>query len=98
MAAFAQGVRYAFRMLAKTPGITVAAVLTLGLAIGANAAIFSMLKGVVFLSSLLFEISPRDPLTFLVVPAAVSVIALAASALPARAAARVDPLTALRYE
>jgi ABC-type antimicrobial peptide transport system permease subunit len=51
-----------------------------------------------FLSSLLFEISPRDPLTFLAVPAAVSVIALAAAALPARAAARVDPLTALRYE
>lgn len=51
-----------------------------------------------FLSSLLFEISPRDPATFVV--GAVTLLAVAALAcwLPARRAAKVDPMTALRAE
>jgi len=50
------------------------------------------------MSSLLFEVSPQDPLTILGVAVLLSVVALGASWLPARRATRVDPMAALRYE
>ena len=50
------------------------------------------------MSSLLFGVSPLDPLTFASVAAALSAVALVASYLPARRASLVDPVVALRAE
>jgi ABC-type antimicrobial peptide transport system permease subunit len=48
--------------------------------------------------SLLYSVSPTDPLVFLSVPLTFAAIALLASFLPARKAARVNPVIALRNE
>jgi putative ABC transport system permease protein len=66
----------------------------IGLAIGAAGAL--ALTRV--MSSLLFDVKPADPLTFLSVSMLLAAVAFAASYLPARRATRVDPMIALRYE
>jgi ABC-type lipoprotein release transport system permease subunit len=50
------------------------------------------------MSSLLFDVTPTDLVTFIAVPVLLFVVALAASLIPARRATKVDPLIALRYE
>ncbi len=65
-----------------------------GLAIGAVAAAGAGLV----LRSLLIGVRPWDPPTFVAIVVLLTAVALLASWLPARRAARVDPLVALRYE
>ena len=50
------------------------------------------------LRSLLFEIKPTDPATFISVSITLALVAFAACYLPARRAMKVDPIVALRYE
>jgi predicted permease len=68
--------------------------LAIGLAIGLAAA-FGLTR---VLSALLVRISPTDPLTFAGISLLLTAIGLLACWLPARKAARIDPLVALRYE
>jgi putative ABC transport system permease protein len=65
-----------------------------GLAAGLLASLVAMRA----LASLLYGVSATDPPTFLAVAGVLLAISALASAIPARRAARVDPMAALRHE
>lgn len=69
-------------------------VATIGLAIGVAMALAA--TGV--LESMLFNVGKRDPLTFIVVPIVLVAVALVATWIPARRAARVDPMVTIRTD
>jgi ABC-type antimicrobial peptide transport system permease subunit len=66
----------------------------IGIAIGLACA-FMLTR---FMGSLLYRIGATDPLTFIGLAALLTLVALAATLIPARRAMKVDPMTALRYE
>jgi ABC-type antimicrobial peptide transport system permease subunit len=49
-----------------------------------------------YMASLLFNVTPRDPVTFALVAGVLALVAIAATLIPARKAMRVNPITALR--
>ena len=66
----------------------------LGIALG----VLASLALARFLAGLLYGVSERDPLTFLLVAVALACVVVVATLLPARAAARLDPMVVLRSE
>ena len=72
-------------------GVTLAAI---GLVVGLAAAVGVMR----LLGSLLFGVSPFDPITYALVVVGLAAVAFVATWLPARQATRIDPMLALRAE
>jgi putative ABC transport system permease protein len=72
---------------------------------GAKLALFGTILGTVgalavtrVMASLLFEVKPNDPATFMAAALVLAIVVLAACWIPARRAMQVDPMVALRYE
>lgn len=77
--------------LVLVQGLALAAV---GLALGLAAA----MAGTRLLTTMLFQVKPNDPIIYVAVTVLLGLVTLAASFIPARRAATIDPLTALRQE
>ncbi len=74
---------------------------TRGLSLAAAGLVIGLLGAAAMmrlLSSFLFGVNPFDPLTYIAVTAALGLVALIATWLPARQATRIDPMLALRAE
>ena len=87
--------------LGATPGNVVGTVVqgALGLAlVGASIGLVGAVAATRLVTSMLFGVSPLDPLTYAAVVALLTVVAVLAAWAPARRAAQVDPVLALRAE
>jgi predicted permease len=72
--------------------------LAIGLTIGLGLALLVATLAGSGIQNILFGVSARDPLTYGVVTAVVTIVSLIATLVPARRATRVDPMIALRAE
>jgi predicted permease len=68
------------------------------IAVGVALGLAGALAATQLLKSVLYGVGPTDPLTFVGIPLLLSAVALIACWIPARRAAKVDPLVALRCE
>ncbi len=87
--------------LGASPATVVRMVIRQGVllaALGIGGGTIAALSLTRFLRTQLYEVNPSDPITFAAMAALLFAVALAASYLPARRAARVDPMVALRTE
>jgi predicted permease len=66
--------------------------------LGVAAGLAAALASTRVLESILWDVSPTDPLTFFIAAAVAAGVPLAASIIPARRASRIDPVVALRQE
>jgi predicted permease len=73
-------------------------ILSCGLVIGLSAALVVGRAAYDTLSSVLFGLSPTDPLVFVASAATICLIGSIAAYLPARRASRIDPVSAIKYE
>ncbi|HTH26287.1 MAG TPA: FtsX-like permease family protein, partial [Vicinamibacterales bacterium] len=90
------GVRAA---LGATPADLIRLVLGQGLLLTFVASAIGLVAAVAltrFMASMLFNVAPRDPITFALVAGVLATVALSATLIPARRAMRVNPITALR--
>ena len=66
--------------------------------IGVTVGVLGALGATRSLATILYQVAPNDPLTFIAVPLVFAVVTAAACCVPARRAMRVDPVVALRFE
>jgi len=87
--------------LGARPGGVLRLIVVEGMTVGLIGIGVGLLGGLALgraVASLVYGVAVRDPATFAGVAVALTIVALAACVIPARRAARVDPMVALRYE
>jgi ABC-type antimicrobial peptide transport system permease subunit len=87
--------------MGATPGHVLRLILRHGIALAAAGmalGFLGSLAGTRLMSSMLFEVTPSDPITYAGAALLLGAVVLAASYIPARRAAKLDPLIALRQE
>jgi putative ABC transport system permease protein len=87
--------------LGAQPGDAIRLILKQGLGMTFIGIIAGLVGAIIFartISGLLYEVTATDPTTFVAISLLLAFVALIACYLPARRAARVDPMTSLRGE